>query len=622
MGKGTIISGGENGQYQVQVNYGRDGFTSDIAALTTKKDELAQEIIDEGLKADPDTDRLNSLKLQKMSIEKKIDSLQADMPDDETVSAWCADLTEDLSGEVGTVEVPGEVGTIQIQPGYDGNAVYDSTRDGQLLPTVVNSPAQAFYNIAMLPGWQMWKPTFRYGTVTAVDQDADTADVDLEAAISSQQSLEINQTATLSDVPIDYMDCDSLIFAEGDEVLIKFENQDWASPKIVGFKDHPKPCATGYFIVKTQANAGDSTYCIVWDLGRNALANDVTDNSSVLVTSWPVDVSTISTWIAARDDVGTDCVDSEVLTYLGTGGFPTDYLPAGQDLTWQQYELPDDFTCHAGSPCSFATAYQEDEINAGAAGEKGYMNWDWLGGRCGNPAGATQYIYDGSTYNHYEYETVEQIVDNVTSPVHGVNYDALVNGISTENRPNIQINRTYEYYYQENNSYDCFSMTESPYETDGDIHTYWHAKIEWDDPFLGAVSYEPSDPGSGSNQKEWHFVADGLYGNEDCPFCIVIACKCLKIMPPGIGDPLVDMPLTYYARSKAAGDDESGNPANLNPYQLNENAALGEAVQDLVEWVDSEDGYPETSWSAPHGSAEGIIQPGLTLQLLEKEAAV
>lgn len=613
MGKGTIISGGEDGQYQVQVNYGRSGYTSDIAALNTKKDSLAQDIIDEGLQPEPDTNKLNSLKLQKLSVEKRIDSLESTMPDDPTVSAWCADLTEDLTGEVGTIEVPGEVGIVQIQPGYDDNAEYDAERDGQLLPTVVNSPAQAFYNLAMLPGWQKWKPTFRYGTITSVDEDADTANVTLDTTPSSQQSLDINQSTTLSDVPIDYMDCDSLVFTEGDEVLIKFENQDWASSKIVGFKDNPKPCATGYFIVKTQANAGDSFYCIVWDLGRNALANDVTDNSSDLVTSWPVDISTISDWIAERDDVGTDCVNSEVQNFLGpdpsfpttTSSWPMSGVVAGLNPYFDEYDEADEF--YSGSP---AVAYKYITETGGTPGEKGYYNWDYIGGRCGTAI--LEYIYDSNLNGRYWHDDIEQILNNVVSPVSGMKYTALVDSVWTVNVPNLHTEQLSE-GLEEDEGYDCFELTEDP----GDLVTTVH----WNDPFMGTVTYQPPG-GTGSDEHAWHFEADGLYGNTDCPFCIVIACKCLKVMPDGLGDPNVDMPLTYYARSKYAGSDESGNPANLNPYQLNENADLGDAVQDLVEYVDNIDGYPETSWSHPHTAEDGIIQPELTLQLLEKEVAV
>jgi hypothetical protein len=102
------------------------------------------------------------------------------------------------------------------------------------------TPAQAFYSLAMLPGWQKWKPTYRYGTITAIS--GDTADVAMDEAESSQQSLEINQASGLLNVPIEYMSCKGAAFEAGDEVLVKFTGQDWNNPTIIGFKDNPVAC--------------------------------------------------------------------------------------------------------------------------------------------------------------------------------------------------------------------------------------------------------------------------------------------------------------------------------------------------------------------------------------------
>ena len=236
MGKGTIISGGTDGQYDVQINYARAAYTAKIAALEAQI--AAYTIKIDAAEAGSTEQKL--LKKGKLSVEKRKQYLENNMPDDKTISAWCSDLTEDLTGQVGLVEVPGEAVDFNIQPGYEENAVYDATRDGQLMPTIVQNAAQAFYNLAMLPGWQKWKPTYRYGTITSLD--GDTANVSLESAESSQQSLNVNQESTLSDVAIEYMDCNGAVFEDGDDVLIKFENQDFAQPKIIGFKEHPKPC--------------------------------------------------------------------------------------------------------------------------------------------------------------------------------------------------------------------------------------------------------------------------------------------------------------------------------------------------------------------------------------------
>jgi hypothetical protein len=187
--------------------------------------------------------------LKKVALEKRKAYLQGvDVPDGPVVAAWCADLTEDLSGEVGTIEIPGERESVNIQPGYDGNAAYNAARDGQLQPAIAGTPESAFYNLALLPGWQKWKPTYRFGTVTAID--GDICDVSLEAATSSQQNMNINQSVTLSNVPIEYMTCNGAAFSEGDGVIVEFEGQDWNSPKVIGFKDNPKPCGWQFSLMR------------------------------------------------------------------------------------------------------------------------------------------------------------------------------------------------------------------------------------------------------------------------------------------------------------------------------------------------------------------------------------
>ena len=201
--------------------------------------------------------KLAMTKLRFTSANKRMEFLNNNIPDHPVVSAWCSDLTEDLSGNIGTIEILGERDIVQIQPGYDDNAVFDSIRDGQLQPAVAGTPASVFYNLAMLPGWQKWKPTYRHGTISNIDTDADTCDVQLYADKSSQQGLAVNQESKLSGIPIEYMDCNSVAFEDGDSVLVKFEGQEWGGAKVVGFKDNPKAC---FFYIDLTVNGFTPAY--------------------------------------------------------------------------------------------------------------------------------------------------------------------------------------------------------------------------------------------------------------------------------------------------------------------------------------------------------------------------
>jgi len=213
------------------MNPERNSLEDNINSLSAEYQKILAEIIDL-------TAAINRTALEIKAIEKRKAILE-NIPETKQVSAWCADLTEDLTGEIGLIEVPGEGQSYNIMPGYV-SAAYDQSRDGQLMPTLAMTPAQAFYSLAMLPGWQKWMPTFRYATIESID--GDTADITLESAESSQQSIDVNQPGSLSGVDIEYMNCDGYAFEEGDSVLVHFENQDFARPKIIGFKDNPKRC--------------------------------------------------------------------------------------------------------------------------------------------------------------------------------------------------------------------------------------------------------------------------------------------------------------------------------------------------------------------------------------------
>jgi len=236
MGKGTIISSQDDGLYSVQLNYNRLHIDAQIARLNTQISAIAAKIST----LDPGTMK-DLLQLRKVSYEKRLWMLEH-LPDDPTVSAWCGDRTVDLTGVVGTIEVPGEKVDINIQPGYDGNAAYSGARDGALQYTEGVSPEAAFYNLAMLPGWQKWMPTYRYGIISALDVEADTCTVTLDAATSSQDSVSVNSQSVYTAVPISYMSCDSKAFQDGDHVLVRFIGQDYTDPEVIGFYSDPRDC--------------------------------------------------------------------------------------------------------------------------------------------------------------------------------------------------------------------------------------------------------------------------------------------------------------------------------------------------------------------------------------------
>ncbi len=291
MGKGVIKGGGPEGEYQVEIVMNRAWLDEQISKLEANITAFnAKLLVTEGFLA------RKVIELQIKSCEKKIELFDSTCPEDQTVSAWCADLTEDLTGIVSTVEVPGESTNIQIRPGYDGGSSYEKDRDGQLTQTMAQPATGAYYNLAMLPGWQKWKPTYRYATIDSID--GDSAGITLFDDRSSQQNLSINQTETISDVEIKYMTCNGSAFSEGDKVLVVFEDQDWGSPKIIGFKDHPQSCGEIVFVQSDY-------FCFLWDTETDDYYQGAWDNSGEPVTSFPVETASLMDWLSGKSSAGT-----------------------------------------------------------------------------------------------------------------------------------------------------------------------------------------------------------------------------------------------------------------------------------------------------------------------------
>lgn len=292
MGKATITGGGTDGLYTVDMDYGRALATARAAKLLTRITALGPQITeaqaaydaqlavvaaqgvltneaidayvlatrispnpadwaDERAAYDAAATKLLTEKAKLAPLLAKLQDLQStqaqlnkergywqSVPVEETRAAWCVDYTEDAAGEVATVDIPGESDRILIAPG--GRAQVST--DGELVAREVQDPNQVFWNAAVLPGWQKFKPTYRVGTITALDLEGDTADVALDEAVSSAQSLPINRFSTLTAVPVVYMTCNAQAFEVGDRVVVEFPGMTWDNPRVIGFVSNPKPC--------------------------------------------------------------------------------------------------------------------------------------------------------------------------------------------------------------------------------------------------------------------------------------------------------------------------------------------------------------------------------------------
>lgn len=229
------------------------------------------------------------------ALEKKKAELAAAVGTGDPREMWCADYTEELSGEVDTVEINGSpVPAIQIAPG----GASELTAGSKLANIMAMSPSGAALAWMLLPGWQRWRPTYRVGTIHDIDYEAGTASVTLDEAVSIAQGLNIVPTTELTGIRGRYMECDLWAFEEDDRVVVEFVGQinsateasPTAGPVVVGFETAPRPCS-GYAAIfgSTAEDLPDyddaDIYC--WGQGASSL-------SEYVVTPVPATSSTFN----------------------------------------------------------------------------------------------------------------------------------------------------------------------------------------------------------------------------------------------------------------------------------------------------------------------------------------
>jgi hypothetical protein len=263
MSKGRIISHSGEGLYSVELirRYGRINarlavLETVIAETQTMISDLEVEISGASEDEKPALiQRENYLSLKLLNLQnERTDLLAYVNAQPEVIQAWCADYTLDLSGDVGISDVPGTSEqdfqgvtyyspTIvrQIRPGYSGKAVYNSARDGILQHAKASSPANHFLQACFHSAVMKWKPQYRHGKITSIMYDIDRCAVSLDSAYDRYliENYNVNQVTELSGIPIEYMNCNSKPFVNGDDVIIEWQN---GVPKVIGFKDNPKPC--------------------------------------------------------------------------------------------------------------------------------------------------------------------------------------------------------------------------------------------------------------------------------------------------------------------------------------------------------------------------------------------
>ena len=283
MGTATIMSEVGEGEYTGRLEYNTTSAEARIAELTSKiatteadiaalevELEALEEIVDqmtadlnsaiEAYRANPGNseyaaleDATEELRVAKLTAEmKKTDiamreaenesdkdekaALEILVEDKPEQTLWCAHYSLKLAGSVRTLEIDGLPDLVLIAPHGLSDLV------GEMIEPMAQGTNTAIYNNCIHAAWQKYFPTYRICIVTSVDYDTDTCNLDLVPVINSETEQDVNQTATLSTVPIEYKPCNSEVFEVDQRVVVEFLEQDWNDPVVIGFETEPKSC--------------------------------------------------------------------------------------------------------------------------------------------------------------------------------------------------------------------------------------------------------------------------------------------------------------------------------------------------------------------------------------------
>jgi len=277
--------------------------------------------------------RIGQLKVERANAEQELQRVRGVQAAD-AAPLWCADYNEDLSGDVDTIELDGQTERMVIAP----SGVAPILSGPALVDVPDQSPAQAFYNWAIFPGWQRWKPTYRTGVIEKLQhvpaEDRWVFEVRLDAAQSKAQGLPINPDDPGGTLTVAYQDCDHLAFKAGDRVIIAWPNRDFSTGVVIGFLDNPRPCLPKTHVL-VRFGSMAMAYCVETDM----VIMPPTEEGSEAWLEW-------YNRLISVEDVGWPYTSAENIV-PGVLSAPPDYY----DDTRDGHGIDDDVEICSGGSC-------------------------------------------------------------------------------------------------------------------------------------------------------------------------------------------------------------------------------------------------------------------------------
>jgi hypothetical protein len=336
-------------QYQLEV-------VSKAIPLDKSKVDKAKADVNKGLadllaaNASIASESLKRLGLDQQLLKVKASQIEAA----KVKEVWCATYSNQfkIGDKVDTIEIDDQSSLTLIAP--EGTALIP----GQLKRTDMGLPCETFYNAAMLPGMQKWRPRYKFGKITAINKVLNTCSVALEetsiwvsnamkglteeARKTTRISTLIDDKSaittvmpidkTMKEVPIDYLKCNVAVFNVGNEVVVEFTGRKTAAPRVIGFRSNPRPCLPLLSVLVHAAGYDD--YVMIWDMVTNSYYNLAFSPPIV----FPCKATEITGFLSSMTEIGKN-----LFTVEDAGFAIEDWEGKDYDCT---IVTPSNSTCH------------------------------------------------------------------------------------------------------------------------------------------------------------------------------------------------------------------------------------------------------------------------------------
>jgi hypothetical protein len=203
------------GKYQIEIVRDTSKIEEYITACQNDMDAI--DVVIAGL--DPDDDQIPKLRLRKASLATKKKNLERTKDRETIVDAYLGDIQTGLktymdansiefTAAVCAANEPSQIPMYDDEeddglmymiysPGCDfGDVLWGLSLAGQVQAVEGSTSAAVFYNLAMLPGTQRWRPCFRWGKILSMDITTGETVIGIYPEYSSVDDILVSPPAT------------------------------------------------------------------------------------------------------------------------------------------------------------------------------------------------------------------------------------------------------------------------------------------------------------------------------------------------------------------------------------------------------------------------------------------